>query len=203
VGRARSPRSARGRRLRRLSALRRRFLQALTDDALDAPLPDARVSDAPLVEALFRCRERRRTSPHDRTRPRSARPLGLPVASRYGRGVRRRAGGDRVRSAASRTRARRLLTPSSPATRNVRAKPRHGGPRSAPESRTASRTATNDSAIEGSMWTTLGARQGASFARLRDLLRRTSPSAILDGDQADAELIDAWLLHVGLGLPNP
>jgi hypothetical protein len=52
------------------------------------------------------------------------------------------------------------------------------------------------------MWTTLGARQGAWFARLRDLLRRTSPSAILDGDEADAELIDAWLLHVGLGLPE-
>ncbi len=174
--------------------------RALTDNVFDAPLPDARVSDEPLVEALSRSRDRRAL------RLAIARALGrrglwnLPLP---------RAADDPLDDArvviaieANRPEARDLYDAF------VARHPERAREAAAwwPAPVAASRPATRpDSAAitdDGWMWLSPDSHRSPAFAPLRALLRRQASALPSTLDDSDRALFETWLLHVGLGLPS-
>ena len=176
--------------------------RALTDNVFDAPLPDARVSDEPLVEALSRSRDRR--------------GLRLAIARALGRrGLWNlpfpRAADDPLDDArvviaieAGRPDARDLFD-AFVARHPERAREAAGWwPTPIPASRPATRPNPPFFPVleEGWMWFSPDTRQSPAFAPLRALLRREASTLSANSDERDRALFETWLLHVGLGLPS-
>ncbi|MEY2742172.1 MAG: hypothetical protein RIS21_540, partial [Planctomycetota bacterium] len=166
----------------------------------DAPLPDARVSDEPLVEALSRSRDRR--------------ALRLAIARALGRrGLWNlpfpRTTDDPLDDArvviaieAGRPDARDLFD-AFVARHPERAREAAGWwPTPVPASRPATRPVPVDVAADGWMWFSPDTRQSPAFAPLRALLRSEASTPSANTDERDHALFEAWLLHVGLGLPS-